>query len=96
VFLGRAEVRRVFEIPRVGAIAGCYVVDGRITRNAEVRVTRGAEVVHQGRIASLKRIKENVNEVAKGLECGIGLEKFKDIKEGDIIIDFSKEKVRPL
>jgi len=96
VFLGRAEVRRVFEIPRVGAIAGCYVVEGRITRNAEVRVTRGTEVVHQGRISSLKRIKENVSEVAKGLECGIGLEKFKDIKEGDIIIAFNKEKVRPV
>jgi translation initiation factor IF-2 len=95
VFLGRAEVRRVFEIPRVGAIAGCYVVDGRITRNAEARVTRGTEVVYQGRVASLKRIKDNVNEVAKGLECGIGLEKFKDIKEGDIIIAFNKEKVRP-
>jgi translation initiation factor IF-2 len=96
VFLGRAEVRRVFEIPRVGAIAGCYVVDGRITRNAEVRVMRGSEAVHQGRIASLKRIKENVNEVAKGLECGIGLEKFKDIKEGDVIIAFTREKVKPI
>jgi len=95
VVLGRAEIRRVFEIPRVGAIAGCYVLEGRITRQAEARVIRGDQVIHQGRIASLKRIKENVNEVAKGLECGIGLEKFQDFQEGDIIVAFTREKVRP-
>jgi translation initiation factor IF-2 len=96
VYLGRVEIRRVFQIPRVGAIAGCYVLDGRVTRNAEVRVMRGQEVVHEGRIASLKRLKDNVTEVAKGLECGIGLEKFKDMKEGDVIVAFQKEKTRPL
>ncbi|OGD17911.1 MAG: translation initiation factor IF-2 [Candidatus Aminicenantes bacterium RBG_16_63_16] len=94
VYMGRIEIRRVFQIPKVGAIAGCYVLDGRITRNAEIRVMRGQEVVHEGRIASLKRLKENVNEVAKGYECGIGLDKFKDMQEGDIIVAFQKEKTR--
>jgi translation initiation factor IF-2 len=96
VYLGRVEIRRVFQIPRVGAIAGCYVLDGRVTRNAEVRVMRGQAVVHEGRIASLKRLKDNVTEVTKGLECGIGLEKFKDMKEGDVIVAFQKEKTRSL
>jgi translation initiation factor IF-2 len=96
VFMGRIEIRRVFQIPKVGAIAGCYVLDGRITRNAEVRVMRGQEIVHEGRIASLRRVKENVNEVAKGYECGIGLDKFKDMQEGDIIVAFQKEKTRAI
>ena len=94
VYMGRIEIRRVFQIPKVGAIAGCYVLDGRITRNAEIRVMRGQEIVHEGRIASLKRLKENVNEVAKGYECGIGLDKFKDMQEGDIIVAFQREKTR--
>ena len=96
VFMGRIEIRRVFQIPKVGAIAGCYVLDGRITRNAEIRVMRGQEVVHEGRIASLKRLKENVNEVTKGYECGIGLDKFKDMQEGDIIVAFQREKTRAI
>jgi translation initiation factor IF-2 len=95
VYLGRAEIRRIFQIPRVGTIAGCYVLDGKITRNAEARVMRGQDVVGEGRIVSLKRIKENATEVAKGLECGIGLDKPKDIQENDIIIAFVKEKTRP-
>ncbi|MBN2409414.1 MAG: translation initiation factor IF-2 [Candidatus Aminicenantes bacterium] len=96
VTLGRAEIRRIFQIPRVGTIAGCYVLDGKITRNAEARVMRGQDVVGEGRIVSLKRIKENATEVAKGLECGIGLDKPKDIQEKDIIIAFVKEKTRPV
>ncbi|MEW5900916.1 MAG: translation initiation factor IF-2 [Acidobacteriota bacterium] len=95
VVLGRAEIRRIFQIPKVGQIAGCMVLDGKITRNAEVRVIRGGEVIVQGRITSLKRVKENVTEVAKGFECGIGLDKFKDIQEGDIIVAFTKEKIKP-
>jgi translation initiation factor IF-2 len=95
VTLGRAEIRRIFQIPRVGTIAGCYVLDGKITRNAEARVIRGQDVVVQGRIVSLKRIKENVTEVAKGLECGIGLDKSKDIQEGDVIVAFVREKTKP-
>jgi translation initiation factor IF-2 len=92
VYQGRAEVRRIFQIPRVGAIAGSYVLDGKITRNSLVRVMRGQEVVQEGRITSLKRIKENVTEVAKGLECGIGLDKSKDIQAGDIIVAYVIEK----
>ncbi|HUU36666.1 MAG TPA: translation initiation factor IF-2 [Candidatus Desulfaltia sp.] len=95
VSLGRAEIRRIFQIPRVGTIAGCYVLDGKITRNAEARVMRGQDVVEQGRIVSLKRIKENVIEVAKGFECGIGLDKSKNIQEGDVIIAFVREKTKP-
>lgn len=94
-YLGRAEIRRIFNISRVGVIAGCYVLDGKITRNAEVRIIRDDEVIHQGRIASLKHLKDNVTEVKKEQECGIGLEKFKDIQEGDIIEAFITEKVKP-
>ena len=94
VYLGRAEVRRIFQIPKVGTIAGSYVLDGKIVRNALVRVMRGQQVVQEARIASLKRIKENVTEVAKGLECGIGLDKSKDIQEGDIIVAYVIEKTK--
>jgi len=95
-FLGRAEVRKVFQISKVGPIAGCYVSEGRIPRNAEVRLVRGKQVVHQGRIASLKHLKENVNEVKANYECGIALDKFQDIQPGDTIEAFVKEKVRPI
>jgi len=95
VYLGKAEIRRVFQIPKVGAVAGCYVLDGKIPRNAEVKVMRNQEEIHRGRIASLRRVKENVSEVSKGLECGIALEKFKDIQEGDILIAFTTEVARP-
>jgi translation initiation factor IF-2 len=94
-FLGRAEIRKVFKVSKVGQIAGCLVTDGKITRNAEVRVIRNKETIHRGRIASLKRLKDNVSEVAKGLECGIALDKFKDIQEGDVLEAFLLEKVKP-
>jgi len=94
-FLGRAEVRRVFQIPKVGSIAGCYVTEGKITRNSEIRVVRNKQILHQGRISSLKHVKENVTEVKKDYECGIALEKFQDIQPGDTIESYIKEKVRP-
>ena len=94
-YLGRAEIKRIFRISRVGVIAGCYVVDGKITRNAEARVIRNEEVVHKGRISSLKHLKDNVNEVTKEYECGIRLEKFKEFEEGDIIEAFLTEKAMP-
>ncbi len=94
-YLGRAEIRRIFRISRVGVIAGCYVVDGKITRNAEARVIRNEEVVHKDRISSLKHLKDNVNEVTKEYECGIRLEKFKEFEEGDIIEAFLTEKAMP-
>ncbi len=94
VYLGKAEVRKIFNVSKVGVIAGCMVVEGKIMRNADIRVVRGKETVHQGRIASLKRLKESVNEVGKGLECGISLENFKDIREGDIIAAYHTEKIK--
>jgi translation initiation factor IF-2 len=94
-YLGRAQVRRIFKIPKVGTIAGCYVVDGKITRNAEIKVVRNKEIVHRGRIGSLKHLKENITEVKKDYECGIGLASFKDIQEGDTIEAFLTEKVIP-
>jgi translation initiation factor IF-2 len=95
-FQGRAEVRKVFQIPKVGAIAGCYVKDGKIVRNAEARVLRGREVLHQGRITSLKHLKENVAEVKKDYECGIGVGGFNDFQPGDVIEAFVREKIQPV
>jgi translation initiation factor IF-2 len=93
-FQGRAEVRKVFQIPKIGTIAGCYVQDGKITRNAEARVLRGREVLHQGRITSLKHLKENVTEAKKDYECGIGVGGFNDFQPGDTIEAFIREKVK--
>ncbi len=90
---GRAEVRETFHIPRVGMIAGCYVTEGTITRNAECRLLRDNVVVYQGRVASLRRFKEDVHEVSSGYECGIGLERFADVKRGDVIEPFMREQV---
>lgn len=94
VVLGQAEVRATFRVPNVGVVAGCYVIEGKITRNAQVRVLRDNVVVHEGRISSLKRFKDDVREVATNYECGIGIEKFNDIKEGDIIEAFVIEEVQ--
>jgi translation initiation factor IF-2 len=91
VVLGRAEVRRVFSISRVGTIAGCYVASGRIVRGARARVIRDGVVAHEGVIGSLRRFKEDVREVAEGYECGIGLERYGDLKEGDVIEAFAME-----
>ena len=83
--VGDAEVRQVFRIPKVGAVAGCYVVSGKIKRSDRVRVIRDGKAVYEGEIASLKRFKDDVKEVASGYECGIGVAGFNDIKEGDIL-----------
>ncbi|MGI6147991.1 MAG: translation initiation factor IF-2 [Firmicutes bacterium] len=93
VVLGRAEVRQTFRVPNIGTVAGCYVQDGKITRTAEVRVLRDNVVVYEGKIGSLRRFKDDVREVMHGYECGIGLEKFNDIKEGDVIEAFYMEKI---
>lgn len=94
VQLGRAECRQVYKISNVGAIAGCYVVDGKISRNAEIRVVRDGIVVAEDKLLSLRRFKDDVKEVAQGYECGIGLEKFNDIKEGDVFEAFIMEEYR--
>jgi len=83
--LGRAEVRALFRIPRQGVVAGCYVLSGTIARNARARVVRDGVVAYEGRVGSLRRFKDDVREVAEGFECGIGIENFQDVKEGDII-----------
>jgi translation initiation factor IF-2 len=94
VVLGRAEVRELFRVPKVGVVAGCYVTDGKVVRNAKVRVVRDGKVIHEGPIASLRRFKEDVREVQAGYECGVGLERFGDLKVGDILEAFTQEEVK--
>lgn len=91
--IGHAQVRAVFRIPKRGNIAGSYITDGQITRNAQVRVIRNDKVLHEGKLASLKRFTEDVREVATGFECGIAVEGFNDFQEGDIIEAYVKERV---
>ena len=93
VFLGRAEVRAVFKIPKVGNVAGCYVQEGKINRNARVRLLRDGVVLFEGGLASLKRFKDDVREVVEGYECGIGIADFNDVKEGDIIEAYTIEQI---
>jgi translation initiation factor IF-2 len=83
--LGRAEVRATFQVSRVGTIAGSFITDGKVQRGARARLLRDGVVIHDGRLASLKRIKEDVREVLSGYECGIGFENFNDVKVGDHI-----------
>ncbi|MBN1222221.1 MAG: translation initiation factor IF-2, partial [Candidatus Aminicenantes bacterium] len=94
-YLGKARVKKIFHIPRIGSIAGCIVTNGKITRNAEIKIIRNDEIVHKGRISSLKHLKNNVTEVSKDYECGIAVEKFNDIQEGDVIEAYITEKVKP-
>jgi translation initiation factor IF-2 len=91
--LGRAEVRALFRVPRIGVVAGCYVVEGTIVRNARARVVRDGVVVYESRIGSLRRFKDDVREVAEGFECGIGIENFNDVHEGDVIEAFEVREV---
>lgn len=94
VILGRVEVRNVFKLSSAGMIAGSYVLEGKVTRNAQIRVVRDGIVITEDSISSLKRFKDDVKEVAQGYECGIGLEKFNDIKEGDIFEAFIMEEYK--
>ncbi|MEW6448230.1 MAG: translation initiation factor IF-2 [Bacillota bacterium] len=94
VLLGHVEVRKVFHASRLGTIAGCYVTDGKISRDANVRVIRDGVVVHTGKVASLKRFKDDVREVAQGFECGLMIEDYDDIQEGDELEFFSLEAVK--
>jgi translation initiation factor IF-2 len=93
VFQGRAEVRNTFKVPKAGVIAGCMVVDGVIPRTAQVRLLRDNRVIFEGKIASLRHFKNDVSEVRQGFECGIGIERFQDIKVGDVIEAFKVEKM---
>ncbi len=91
--LGHAEVRTVFKVPKAGNIGGCYVTDGKILRIAKARILRDNIVIYEGELGSLKRFKDDVREVASGFECGIGFEKFNDIKEGDVIEAYQMTKI---
>ncbi|WKV09089.1 translation initiation factor IF-2 [Thermoanaerobacterium sp. CMT5567-10] len=91
--LGKAEVRAVFRVPNVGNVAGCYVIEGKIIRNANIRVVRDGIVIFEGKISSLKRFKDDVKEVQSGFECGIGIERFNDIKEGDVLEAYQMEEI---
>ena len=94
VVLGHAEIRQTFKVSGVGTIGGSYVLDGKISRNSEVRIVRDGIVVHEGILSSLKRFKDDAKEVATGYECGVGFENFNDIKEGDIVESFIMEEIK--
>jgi translation initiation factor IF-2 len=95
VFQGRAVVRETFKVPKVGVIAGCMVTDGVIPRTATVRLLRDNRVIYEGKIGSLRHFKNDVSEVRQGFECGIGIERFQDVKIGDVIEAFKVEKMEP-
>ena len=94
VVLGHAEVRQVFKITGAGAVAGCYVQDGKIQRNAEVRVVRDGIVFHEGHLNTLKRFKDDVKEVTAGQDCGLNIESFNDIRVGDIVEGYEQVEVK--
>jgi translation initiation factor IF-2 len=91
--LGQAEVRQLFRVPKVGVVAGCYIADGRVARTAQVRLIRDNVVIYTGKVGSLRRFKDDVSEVKQGFECGIGIEGYNDLKEGDVIEFFVVERV---
>jgi translation initiation factor IF-2 len=93
VVTGEAEVREVFRIPRIGAIAGCFVRDGVITRGSKVRFLREGVIIWKGTITSLRRFKDDAREVASGFECGIGLSDYQDLKSGDIIETYEEREI---
>jgi translation initiation factor IF-2 len=92
--VGRAEVRDIFRVPRVGTVAGCYIVEGKVVRGSDVRLLRDNVVIHEGKIGSLKRFKDDATEVKQGFECGIGLVSYGDVKPGDVLEVFTVEKVQ--
>ena len=91
--IGHAEVRETYKVSKVGTVCGCYCTDGKIQRGCEVRVLRDNIVIHEGELASLRRFKDDVKEVASGYECGMQVEKFNDIKVGDVIECFVMEQI---
>ena len=93
VVIGHAEVRETYKVSKVGTVFGCYCTDGKIQRGCEVRVLRDNIVIHEGELASLRRFKDDVKEVASGYECGMQVEKFNDIKVGDVIECFVMEQI---
>ena len=94
-FLGNAEIREVFSVSKIGKVAGCYVSEGTVKRGAGVRLIRDDVVVHEGKLSTLKRFKDDVREVQQNYECGMSFENFNDIKAGDVIECFTVEEVAP-
>jgi len=94
VVLGKAVVRETFKVPGIGIIAGAYITEGKVVRNEKIRLVRDGIVIHEGKISSLKRMKDDVKEVRDGFECGIGIENYNDIKEGDTIECFTMEEIK--
>ena len=92
--IGRADIKEIFRVPRIGTVGGCYVTSGHMERNARVRLLRDDVVIYDGTMASLRRFKEDVKEVATGYECGIGLENFQDVKPGDVVEAYKTEEVQ--
>ena len=92
--LGHAKVRETFNVSGIGTIAGCYVTDGNISRSANVRIVRDGVVVHEGKISSLRRFKDDVKEVKSGYECGIGIERYNDLKINDQIEAFEMQEIK--
>ncbi|MDD2484151.1 MAG: translation initiation factor IF-2, partial [Eubacteriales bacterium] len=93
VVLGKAEIRNTFKVPGAGMVAGVYILEGKMIRNAEMRLVRDGIVIHEGKISSLRRFKEDAKEVAQGYECGVGIDNFNDVKENDIIEAFKMEEI---
>jgi translation initiation factor IF-2 len=93
IVTGEAEVREIFRVPRIGAIAGCFVRSGVITRGSKVRFLRDGVIIWKGTVTSLRRFKDDVREVASGFECGIGLSDYQDLKEGDLIETFEEREI---
>ena len=94
VVLGHAEVRQIISIPKGGVVGGSYIQDGKMTSKAQVRVIRGGIVIHDGIIESLRRFKDDVKEVASGYECGITVERYRDLKEGDVLEAYIMEEIK--
>jgi len=92
-YMGRAEVRDTFRVPKIGTIAGCYILDGTIKRDSDVRLLRDGVQVYKGKVTSLKRFKDDASEVRNGMECGIGISNFNDLKKGDVIESFMTERI---
>ena len=92
--IGTAEIRQIFKVSNVGTIAGCYVKEGKVSRNAGIRVIRENVVIHDGKLVSLKRFKDDAKEVTTGFECGLQIENYNDIQEGDMLEVYVMEEVK--
>ena len=93
-YLGRIEIKKIFKVNKVGNVAGCVVVDGKVKSDSNIRILRDGVVIYDGKLASLKRFQDDAKEVVSGQECGLGIENFNDIKEGDIVEAYAMEEIK--